>query len=449
MFVFFKSAIADLDGPLKRMFWQAAALATAIIPLWAIFRRYPQNRHLLLQSGTNDEPMEVKKTRRERRVENKAELRAREKELREQQKAVKRARRRADADAAYASLQALLLDGSSGRSLVTFAAIDVEAWEQGHDKVTEIGLAVVQLSRRTSATPECPALWCDFRHRHLLMKEHLSMRNGRFVEDNKDSFLFGDSELMCLDDASRELSVELRNIDFIVGQAPHGDLKWLRSIGVTGVGVDGDDNVVFDTQLLAVANARPDVDVLNVSSLKALADLHALAPCHLHNAGNDAAFTAQVFLSQFGIAFALPAHTPSRHLAAFDFQAALAEANVAAPAAESERLAREEGLRDEVRQFAEEVQSASVDNPDADLVRRFPSGLSSADRRVVHEAAENLGLGSRSAKGSDGKKSVSIFPFGSEREKSSAAQSSGQWQRRHARRRSTPKMKSGPPQSNL
>lgn len=371
-----------------------------------------------------------KKPRRES-AEEKAALRAQEKELREQQKAAKRARRRAAADALYVRLQAML---SSDRSLVVLAAIDVEAWEQDQGKVTEIGLAVVRLTCRAAATLESPTISVDFRHRHLLVKEHLAMRNGRFVEDNKDSFLFGDSELVCLEDAGRELSAELHRADFIVGQAPHGDLKWLRDIGVTGIGVTGEDAAaVVDTQLLAVAGAGPGVDVLNVSGLKALADHYALDPRHLHNAGNDAAFTAQVCLSQLGVAFTIPDRAPSRHLEAADFQAAAAEAEEFATASQSKRLAREEELRAQVRQFAEEAKKTpSARVPDANLERSFPADLTSAERRVVHEAAEALGLGSRSATGTGGERCVSILLRPGE---------PGQW--RHARRRGAPKTKSG------
>ena len=53
--------------------------------------------------------------------------------------------------------------------------------------VTEIGLAFFTASGRGT-----------FRHRHILVEEHLSRRNGKWVADNRDRFLFGNSEVMPL-----------------------------------------------------------------------------------------------------------------------------------------------------------------------------------------------------------------------------------------------------------
>lgn len=460
MFGLLQMTFGGLRDPSKLFLWRALSLGTALIPFWIIWFGCRRDKQITCATNSGggldgDSPTsivpnavsnaeETKKTRREQRAEATAASRAQEKELREQQKKAKRARRRSEADDLHAKLQVVLAEASRSDSPVTFVAIDVEAWEQDQGKVTEIGLAVARLSSRAVVDSGCPEFSADescFRHRHFLIKEHLSMRNGRFVEDNKDGFLFGDSELISLDNATRELSAELRMADYIVGQAPQGDLKWLRNIGVTGIGADGDVSVhrVLDTQVLAMAGAPPEVDVLNVSGLKALAERYALNPRNLHNAANDAAFTLQVFLSQLNVSFASPARTPSRHLEAPNFQVAAAEAKDIAYVAQSERLALEEGLRAEVRQFATEAQTSSACIPDLQLERKFPSELSSAQRRIVHEVAEELGLGSRSVTGTRGERCVSIFP-----QSGTPAPSPGGWHRRHAaRRRGGPKAKSG------
>ena len=59
--------------------------------------------------------------------------------------------------------------------------MDIEAWEANASLVTEIGLAVA----------EGGAL----RHRHLLIADNLARRNGRYVADERDNFVFGDSEV--------------------------------------------------------------------------------------------------------------------------------------------------------------------------------------------------------------------------------------------------------------
>ena len=55
------------------------------------------------------------------------------------------------------------------------ASVDVEAWEGNSKLITEIGLAFCAVGGGR----------CAFRHRHIIIQEHLTLRNGTFVEDNR------------------------------------------------------------------------------------------------------------------------------------------------------------------------------------------------------------------------------------------------------------------------
>ena len=56
-------------------------------------------------------------------------------------------------------------------------------------------------------------------HRHLLVAENLARRNGRYVADERDHFVFGDSEVADLATAAAEVSAELSSADYLAGHA--------------------------------------------------------------------------------------------------------------------------------------------------------------------------------------------------------------------------------------
>jgi hypothetical protein len=323
---------------------------------------------------------------------------------------------------------------------VVLASVDVEAWEGGPSLVTEIGLAFF-VARKSGST---------FRHRHILIEEHLALRNGKFVADNRDHFLYGDSEVLPLIQAVAEVSTELGAADFIVGHAVAGDLKWLRSIGVGGINkhspktptgssstednerveVPLEDRLV-DTQMLAVAcavraarangSASDSVPAVKQPSLNALATEYDLEPDALHNGANDAAFTLQVMLSQCKVPFEPPPRTPSTHMHQVGFREKQAIADAAAGAQDEDRKAEVQALVDRVGAFAQALEEGDrsadplvadplavdplvadplVVDPLAGVAEaepaelRFPPSLSAFERKAVHGAAADLGLSS-------------------------------------------------------
>jgi hypothetical protein len=388
---------------------------------WSWSQRSRQQKGPPLEADEDEESKE--QPQRERRWPRltKEEKKAKSKAKRE----AKAEKLRAEAGDKMAELKsrfnALLSPGCNDR--IVLAATDVEAWEKEPSRVTEIGLAFCVVSSRT----EGRGYGITFRHRHLLIEEHLAMRNGHFVADNRDNFLYGDSEALSLADASTQVSAELGAADYIVGHAVAGDLKWLRSIGVGGISkcrpkkeranMGEEEEVVpleerlVDTQVLAVAravqavresndkSATPDV---KMRSLKTLSEEYGLDPAALHNGANDAAFTLQVMLSQCGIPFDPPPRKPSKHMEQPEFLKKQAAADAAAEAASGERDQERQievnALYDEVKAFAKALEDGTaVTDPESGMPeKRFPPTLSAFQRRTVHEAAVEHGLSSGS-----------------------------------------------------
>eukprot|EP00933_Yihiella_yeosuensis_P014422 TRINITY_DN12953_c0_g1_i1.p1 TRINITY_DN12953_c0_g1~~TRINITY_DN12953_c0_g1_i1.p1 ORF type:complete len:464 (-),score=125.70 TRINITY_DN12953_c0_g1_i1:46-1392(-) len=325
--------------------------------------------------------------------------------LKEAQRLQAHQRQQSAAQALVKDIQARLQNVSSDQPLI-FAATDVEAWEKDRQKITEIGIAVVEVLPSKSKSDianselqndESIAASCKFRHRHFLIEEHLELRNGKFVADNKDGFLFGVSEVLRLDDAVREVSKELNAANFIVGHAVQGDLEWLRKAGVVGISkkkTSKEDSKIIDTQVLASASEKNPG-----RSLKALANCYSLEPDNLHNGGNDAAFTLQVMLAQCKFAFDKPARRESQHFLSKSYIAALENAKVRLKAA----LERHEQLRSEVKTFSKKLEDGL---PIAALA--FPTSLTAAERKIVHGCAEELGLQSASQDCENGERFVTI-----------------------------------------
>merc|ERR1711865_1334961 len=105
--------------------------------------------------------------------------------------------------------------------------------------------------------------------------------------------MFGDSEVLSIDDAVSELAFELNAADFIVGHAISGDLAWLRKIGVNGLEANSKalQSRVVDTQTLAYAGGGISTECMPQLGLRAISSKYALDPQLLHNGANDAAFT--------------------------------------------------------------------------------------------------------------------------------------------------------------
>lgn len=370
-----------------------------------------------------ESPPEVKE-RQQRERQPRSQLTDEEKAIvrakKQQDAVIKLGHKRSEAAALLASLRDKFSEASSDAPLM-LSAIDVEAWEQDGEKVTEIGLATAHVSFVDFSTFEALDAGIVFRHRHILIREHLALRNGIHVEDNKDNFLFGNSEIFDLAAAADEVASELNGSDLIVGHAVRADLAWLRKIGVSGLEANSLSlgSRLVDTQTLAFAGEAAVDGFQPQVGLRAMAEAYGLNPQRLHNGANDAAFTLQVMLLQCGVPFAAPARGTSNHRTAAYFGAAWLESLSNLEETQREQLIREEELRLQVAAFAASIK-ANAEAPgcrsavdEAPVAVRFPVDLSSRERKMVHQAAEEAGLQSRSTEdGPHGERCVSIFSDG-------------------------------------
>ncbi|KAF2416198.1 hypothetical protein EJ08DRAFT_566986, partial [Tothia fuscella] len=194
-----------------------------------------------------------------------------------------------------------------------FVCIDVENYELDHNVITEIGVATLDTADLKDLPPgEGGEAWFDqIRHRHFRIDEHKHIRNERFVDGCPDRFEFGESEFIpkkdaakvvmsCFDDpfskdskvswTSPTVADSKRNIIF-VGHAPEGDLAALRILGCKPLDLPNLLETIDTAQLYRIF--RREQNPKSVGSI--LYDFD-LTGWHLHNAGNDAAYTMWIMI---------------------------------------------------------------------------------------------------------------------------------------------------------
>lgn len=155
--------------------------------------------------------------------------------------------------------------------------VDLEMWERKQSKLTEIGITTFNRTTKKIKTV------------HFIIKENLKKRNGRFVDDNKDNFLHGTSEILSEKEALRRTGEILAQYDVVVGHNVSGDLRYLR-----GRGVWMKSNLrVIDTMPMYQVYAEKN-QPRNLGKIAALYGLNHQAP---HNAANDSHINMYLFVS--------------------------------------------------------------------------------------------------------------------------------------------------------
>lgn len=159
-------------------------------------------------------------------------------------------------------------------------AIDVEAWEQNPNKITEIGLAVYDPHDQwTLVVPR-------IRTAHILVKENKHMSNGRYVPNNKMRFNGGVSYEMLTAELRGWLSDILTyylnsRTGVLVGHNVGGDIQWLARHGVMEV---RDIETVDTEKVHRLSRATGGL-------LRGLLRTVGIPHLNLHNAANDAYYT--------------------------------------------------------------------------------------------------------------------------------------------------------------
>jgi len=204
-------------------------------------------------------------------------------------------------------------DGGSNASLtdVVFVCIDCESYESAHDKVLEIGVAV--LDTKNLKAGEFRSEWARrFKHAHYRIWDYRTLINRRFFRGCEGGFGFGTTQWIKADDAKKVLhrlfcdptkiedvaNFQLPDTQFIdasrnvvlVGHALKNDLAYLKSLGLS-IARDWPSIRRMDTQTVAGGTKQAQI------GLHALLYILDLDSTNLHNAGNDAAYTLQALLS--------------------------------------------------------------------------------------------------------------------------------------------------------
>jgi len=156
-----------------------------------------------------------------------------------------------------------------------YLCMDIEAYEQNQSILTEFG-------------------WCLFKRdgsitkkKHAIVKENMNYRNGKRVQDNRDHYLFGESETQELKVIEEELKSDIEKVEYIVGHGVSNDIRYLKSIGINidkficMKGSKVEKHGVIDTMDLYAGFFRTQ----GVSLEKSLIKLQ-IPFDKLHNAGN-------------------------------------------------------------------------------------------------------------------------------------------------------------------
>lgn len=154
--------------------------------------------------------------------------------------------------------------------------IDLEWFEFDQSRLLEIGWAIVSNQKITQTG-------------HFIIKENSHLNNRKYVKSNKFNFKFGESQCLSEQDALAQIQT-LISPRLVTGFACKQDLRFLRSRGVH----IPHHRVVADVQKQYKNFHQHD----HVTSLtKACAAVGTeIIPTLAHNAGNDAYFTAELFL---------------------------------------------------------------------------------------------------------------------------------------------------------
>lgn len=186
---------------------------------------------------------------------------------------------------------------------VCFLAIDCEAFEFAQNKITEIGVSVLDTRDLTGIEPGAHAAkWlAQIKTRHLRIKEYQKLVNKKFIKGCPDKFNFGNSEFIYLNQIRNVLTEIFNNPAGV--DAPTFDK---RKIVLVGHDVKSDIDYLKNINFSPYASGRivgsMDTLKLSGSSKTTTVGLERLLrglgadPVNLHNAGNDAAYTLQAIV---------------------------------------------------------------------------------------------------------------------------------------------------------
>ncbi|KAK9252363.1 hypothetical protein V1507DRAFT_443887 [Lipomyces tetrasporus] len=211
------------------------------------------------------------------------EQRARKKEI----EAAKKAEKREQARKRSLEMERMVKQYIDDQVMV-FIAVDVEVYELNHNCVTEVGVAILDLSKGNTKNTKPSG-------RHFRVKEYMHLKNGRFVDDASEKFEFGESEILTLKECANEVKTIFERYGdkaVFVGHDAANDVRYLRQVGVELP----EELPTADTLTLWKISHGEDAP----STLGNLLIECDITSWNLHNAGNDAYYTVQVLMAMYG-----------------------------------------------------------------------------------------------------------------------------------------------------
>lgn len=208
-------------------------------------------------------------------------------------------------------------------------AIDVEAWEKQHKKITEVGVATLDTRDLNNDPPGANGNgWHKhIRARHFRIAENKAYINHEHVHGCPDNFEFGKSDEVSMEDIPRTLAScfkepfsapeQLKDTTntFITSKVPNGPYvnppAALPARNLILLGHDIDQDIAYCRQLGFNVLARSNLaGILDTASIyraytndpnpRALGSIlyeSGIEGWYLHNAGNDAVYTVMAMLA--------------------------------------------------------------------------------------------------------------------------------------------------------
>ncbi|KAI0122265.1 hypothetical protein F4814DRAFT_446202 [Daldinia grandis] len=184
---------------------------------------------------------------------------------------------------------------------IRFVSVDIEAWEQSVNIVTEVGLSILDTQDIINVPPGKDGYgWFPFiKSHHFIIEENKHKVNYKYVRGCPEKFNFGDSKFVGGNKIGRMIgkivgdneSPDQRPV-IIVGHAVGQDLSYLKKLGY---------NLWQTPQFIDEIDTRSMFQYLEKSSdgrgLSTLCEHLGILCRNLHNAGNDATYTLRAMIA--------------------------------------------------------------------------------------------------------------------------------------------------------
>lgn len=195
---------------------------------------------------------------------------------------------------------------------VIFISVDVEAWEDPPNPITEVGVATLDSRdlRQHAPGPNGEQWQKLIRARHFRIDEYKTKRNHKYLDGCPDKFEFNNHASTLVPNAqisktvtacfnppysassTQQPSLETRKV-VLVGHDINADITYLRQLGISLANFSCITDTIDTAALFRACTRDPN----GRCALGHVLAEHDLQGWHLHNAGNDAVYTLWAMLA--------------------------------------------------------------------------------------------------------------------------------------------------------